>query len=83
MLRDAQIYHPWYAGSVAAQRRSQGNFDADWLHAQTVALMEGRATYHVLPRAAALFPTAEVLAKSGAAVTYLPVLEELLDVPYP
>jgi pimeloyl-ACP methyl ester carboxylesterase len=83
MLRDAQIYHPWYAGSVAAQRRRQGNFDADWLHAQTVALMEGRATYHVLPRAAALFPTAEVLAKSGAAVTYLPVLEELLDVPYP
>jgi pimeloyl-ACP methyl ester carboxylesterase len=86
MLRDAQVYHPWYAGTVAAQRRRQGNFDADWLHAQTVALMEGRATYHELPRAAALFPTAEVLASSGADVTYLPdeaFLEELLDVRYP
>jgi pimeloyl-ACP methyl ester carboxylesterase len=72
MLRDAQIYHPWYSGSVAAQRKIQGNFDADWLHAQTVALMEGRDSYHLLPRAAAMFPTAEVLARSGVAVTVLP-----------
>jgi hypothetical protein len=53
MLRDTQIYHPWYAGTVAAQRKTQGNFDAAWLHDQTVALMEGRATCHLLPQAAA------------------------------
>jgi len=52
MIRDGQIYAPWFDGSVAAQRRVQGNFDAAWLHARTVALMEGRATYHHYPRAA-------------------------------
>jgi pimeloyl-ACP methyl ester carboxylesterase len=72
MLRDGQIYRPWFDGRIAAQRRTQGNFDANWLHDQTVALMEGRATYHLLPRAAALFPTAERLAASHAAVTHLP-----------
>jgi len=61
MLRDGQIYAPWYDGSVAAQRRTQGNFDAAWLHEQTVALMEGRATYQHYPRAAALEPGAEIL----------------------
>jgi pimeloyl-ACP methyl ester carboxylesterase len=68
MLRDAQIYAPWYDGRIAAQRRGQGNFDAGWLHDQTVALMEGRATYHVLPRAAAVFPAEEMLRGSGVKI---------------
>ncbi len=72
MLRDAQIYDPWFDGTIAAQRRAQGNFDAVWLHDQTVALMEGRASYHLLPRAAATCPTAEMFAASGAAVFSLP-----------
>jgi len=62
MLRDGQIYAPWFDGSVAAQRRIQGNFDAAWLHDQTAALMESRATYHVFARAAALCPAAVSLA---------------------
>jgi pimeloyl-ACP methyl ester carboxylesterase len=72
MLRDGQIYAPWYDGRIAAQRATQGNFDAGWLHDQTVALMEGRATYHLLPRAAAAYPAAESLKASGARVTRLP-----------
>jgi pimeloyl-ACP methyl ester carboxylesterase len=55
MLRDDQIYRPWFDGRVSAQRNTQGNFDADWLHDQTVALMTSRATYHRLPRAAYAF----------------------------
>ncbi len=52
MIRDNEIYQPWFDGRVQAQRRTQGNFDADWLHDQTVALMRARRTYHRLPRAA-------------------------------
>jgi len=52
MLRDAEIYRPWFDGRVAAQRASQGNFDADWLHEQTFALMKSRQTYYRLPREA-------------------------------
>jgi hypothetical protein len=69
MLRDAQIYRPWYDGRVSAQRRIQGNFDADWLHDQTVALMQSRATYHRLPRSAARFDTAATLASHPTPVT--------------
>jgi len=52
MVRDGQIYSPWFDGAVGAQRKTQGNFDADWLHDQTVALMKSRTSYHRLPRAA-------------------------------
>jgi pimeloyl-ACP methyl ester carboxylesterase len=52
MVRDAEIYRPWFDGRIAAQRTTQGNFDADWLHDQTFALMTSRQTYHRLPRAA-------------------------------
>jgi hypothetical protein len=52
MVRDTEIYRPWFDGRVAAQRETQGNFDADWLHDQTFALMASRETYHRLPRAA-------------------------------
>ncbi len=52
MVRDNQIYDPWFAGTVAAQRRSQGNFDAQWLHDQTFEIIKARETYAILPRAA-------------------------------
>jgi pimeloyl-ACP methyl ester carboxylesterase len=52
MVRDAEIYRPWFDGRMEAQRSSQGNFDAEWLHAQTFALMKSRRTYSRLPRAA-------------------------------
>jgi pimeloyl-ACP methyl ester carboxylesterase len=71
MLRDNQIYRPWHDGRIAAQRPTQGNFDAAWLHDQTAALMEARATQHRLPRAAAAFPTAKTLATLNN-VTLLP-----------
>jgi pimeloyl-ACP methyl ester carboxylesterase len=68
MLRDDQIYRPWFDGRVAAQRKTQGNFDADWLHDQTVALMTSRATYHRLPRAAHAFDIAQALTQTKAHV---------------
>jgi pimeloyl-ACP methyl ester carboxylesterase len=52
MVRDAEVYRPWFDGRVAAQRGTQGNFDADWLHEQTFALMKSRETYHRIARAA-------------------------------
>jgi hypothetical protein len=64
MLRDNQIYAPWYDGSVAGQRRTQGNFDAGWLQDQTAAFMEGRETYSPLARAAASVPGLRILSQS-------------------
>jgi pimeloyl-ACP methyl ester carboxylesterase len=72
MLRDDQIYRPWFDGRVSAQRQTQGNFDADWLHDQTVALMTSRATYHRLPRAAYRFDIAAALCKARAPVQTCP-----------
>jgi len=69
MLRDNEIYQPWFDGAVAAQRKVQGNFDAGWLHDQTVALMKSRATYSRLPRAAALFDLSESLSAAAAPVS--------------
>ncbi len=68
MLRDDQIYRPWFDGRISAQRKTQGNFDADWLHDQTVALMTSRATYHRLPRAAHTFDIAHALTHVKAQV---------------
>jgi pimeloyl-ACP methyl ester carboxylesterase len=69
MLRDNQIYRPWFDGRIAAQRQSQGNFDADWLHDQTFALMKSRATYHLLPQAAYRFDSSEALTRASAPVS--------------
>jgi pimeloyl-ACP methyl ester carboxylesterase len=68
MLRDNQIYSPWFDGRISAQRQTQGNFDADWLHDQTAALMTARETYHRLPRAAYGFDTAGALSAAKAPV---------------
>jgi pimeloyl-ACP methyl ester carboxylesterase len=57
MVRDNEIYQPWCDGSVAAQRRTQGNFDAAFLHDRTCAIMAARTTYHRLPREAWRFDT--------------------------
>ena len=68
MLRDNEIYQPWFDGRVAAQRKVQGDFDGGWLHDQTVALMKSRTTYARLPRAAALFDVGQALTSATVAV---------------
>jgi len=65
MLRDNQIYSPWYEGTVAAQRRTQGNFNPGWLQDETAAFTEGRATYFRLARAAATIPAKKILSVSA------------------
>jgi pimeloyl-ACP methyl ester carboxylesterase len=69
MIRDGEIYHPWFDGQVAAQRADQGCFDAVWLHDQTVALMESRETYFRYPRAAVQADALGALAAAGVQVT--------------
>ncbi len=68
MMRDDQIYRPWFDGRVGAQRKTQGNFDAGWLHDQTVALMTARATYHRLPRAAHAVDMTQALTNAQAPI---------------
>lgn len=71
MVRDGEVYAPWYAGTVAALRKDQGNFDADWLSRQTFEIMKARETYHHLPRAAARADIAQWLAATSLPVTQL------------
>jgi pimeloyl-ACP methyl ester carboxylesterase len=68
MLRDNQIYKPWFDGRVSAQRKTQGNFDAEWLHDQTVALMRSRETYHRYLRAARRHDPIQTLKRARAPV---------------
>ena len=63
MVRDSQVYRPWFDGRVAAQRQTQGNFDAQWLHDQTVEIMKARESYHRLPREAWAFDIDAALAR--------------------
>jgi pimeloyl-ACP methyl ester carboxylesterase len=72
MIRDGQIYDPWFAGTLQSQRRTQGNFAAEWLHQQTCALMQSRTTYHHLPREAWRFDTAAALCCAQVPVHHLP-----------
>jgi pimeloyl-ACP methyl ester carboxylesterase len=69
MIRDNEIYEPWFDGRVHAQRRTQGEFGADWLHDQTVALMTSRATHHRYARAAHRFDIQAAVSKASAPVT--------------
>jgi pimeloyl-ACP methyl ester carboxylesterase len=68
MIRDSEIYRPWFDGRISAQRTTQGNFDADWLHDQTFALMASRQSYHRLPRAAHGIDIAALLSLAAAPI---------------
>jgi pimeloyl-ACP methyl ester carboxylesterase len=73
MVRDAEIYRPWFDGRISAQRDTQGNFDADWLHDQTFALMSCRQSYHRLPQAAY---RADIKASLAAAAAPIHLVQE-------
>ncbi len=45
MLRDSQIYWPWYDRRLAALRRVAADFSARPLHRWTMDVMRGRASY--------------------------------------
>jgi pimeloyl-ACP methyl ester carboxylesterase len=68
MIRDNEIYDPWFDGRVSAQRRVQGEFGADWLHDQTVALMTSRASHHRYARAARRFDIEAAVSKASVPV---------------
>ncbi len=52
MLRDSQIYWPWFDTSVRALRRVEQDYGSRGLHRWTMDVMRGRATYHHLVQAA-------------------------------
>jgi pimeloyl-ACP methyl ester carboxylesterase len=69
-VRDNEVYKPWFDGRIAAQRNTQGRFEAEWLHDHTFALMKSRDSYHRLPREAHRFDSAAALAASGVPVHF-------------
>jgi pimeloyl-ACP methyl ester carboxylesterase len=73
IARDNQIYKPWFDGSIASQRRAQGNFNAEWLHRQAFELMKARLSYHRLAQEAYGFDCLGAIAQIGVPVD---VLEE-------
>ena len=73
MVRDGQVYDPWYDGRIAAQRVTQGNFTAEWLHARTFEIMKARTSYHRLPRAAWRFDSAPAFAAATVPVRTGPI----------
>jgi hypothetical protein len=48
MLRDSQIYWPWYDYRKDAQRHAPGEFGAEHLHLRTFDVMKCHSTYHHL-----------------------------------
>lgn len=52
MLRDSQVYWPWYDRTLGAQRRVAADFSARPLHRWTMDVMRARATYGALIAAA-------------------------------
>lgn len=77
MVRDSQVYAPWFDGRVSAQRKDQGNFSPTWLHAQTVEIVRARCTYFKFPREAWLADTAAALDAACAPVREGPILQLL------
>ena len=65
MVRDTEIWWPWFDGCIEAQRAIQGNFDADWLQRQTFELMKARTSYHRLPQEAFAHDPAIAFRPSG------------------
>jgi pimeloyl-ACP methyl ester carboxylesterase len=70
MLRDAEIYHPWFDGRYAARRPTQGNFDATYLHDRTVEVMKARETHGALVREAYAHDPRADLAAAKARVVF-------------
>lgn len=77
MVRDSQIYRPWFDGRIAAQRSTQGNFDGGWLHDQTVEIVRARNSYFRLPREAWMVDTAAALAAAQVPVREGPIFQLL------
>ncbi len=65
MLRDMQIYWPWYDRSLASQRRAAADFSAYPLHRRTMDVMRAHASYHHLIDAALDHDAANDLASSN------------------
>lgn len=63
MLRDMQIYFPWYDRRREAQRLIDADFSGPWLHDRTVAVMRQRAGYAQLIHAALDHDAAAALAE--------------------
>ena len=63
MLRDQQIFFPWYDTRAVCQRRVVADFSAGHLHAWTFEVMKQHAHYHELIEAALADDCTEDLAR--------------------
>jgi pimeloyl-ACP methyl ester carboxylesterase len=63
MLRDSQVYFPWYRGEAAARRKVEADFSADRMHAWTLEVMKQRAHYGDLIHAALAHDAAAALCR--------------------
>ncbi len=65
MLRDSQIYWPWYDRRRSALRRVEADFSARPLHRWTMDVMRGRESYAHLIHAALRQDAEAILARMG------------------
>ncbi len=71
MLRDAEVWWPWYASRRANLRRVAGEFDALALHRRTQETLRQPGGYAALVQAAVAQDTTERLRMAGTAVTLI------------
>jgi pimeloyl-ACP methyl ester carboxylesterase len=69
MLRDAQVYRPWYEANNRHLMRTEGNFDAAFLHDWTVEVQKQPRTYGLLMQAVLDYPLADHMRNLSASVS--------------
>jgi pimeloyl-ACP methyl ester carboxylesterase len=68
MLRDSQVYWPWYAQRASALRRIPADFSADHMHRWTFEVMKQLGSYHHLLHAALQFDAKAALQNCKMAI---------------
>ena len=71
MLRDSQIYFPWFDTRLSALRRVPADLSARRLHRWTIDVMRSRTSHGELIRAALGYDAAAALARTTVPVTVL------------
>jgi pimeloyl-ACP methyl ester carboxylesterase len=66
MLRDDQVFFPWFDRRRTARRLIDGSWDAETLHRRAVEVLKARRTYHLLTQAAFRYDVAGRLPKVRA-----------------
>ena len=79
MLRDSQVYRPWYESNNRHLLRAEGNFDAKFLHDWTVEVQKQPRTYGALMQAALDYPIAAHMCELPVHITIAPAETLMLN----